>query len=296
MAIGRVAIVLNSKAGALLTYSGARDAFSDALSEAGLQAEFIADDEPLPARMARAAKSGADAVVVAGGDGTIACAAQELAGGTIPLGIIPFGTMNLLAKDLGLPIGDAAAALRVIAQGKTRAIDAGDVNGHLFLCASMLGLPVRLGRYREGSRGQAWRLWFRMAVAACRLIIRGSPVKGRLDIRGKIAALRATTVTVTVNPIDEASGLRFARTRLDLGQLGVYIVHPTGLTGYAALILRLVMGRWRQDSAVKAFLTDAARLDSRRRAVPVMNDGEIFRVPPPLHYRIRPGVLRILAP
>jgi diacylglycerol kinase family enzyme len=296
MTIRRIAIVLNSKAGALLYESGAQAAFLSALEEAGLQAELIPDDEPLPARMARAAKAGVDAVVVAGGDGTIACAAQELAGGPIPLGIIPFGTMNLLAKDLHLPIADIAAALRIVAQGHTRTIDVGDVNGHLFLCASMLGLPVRLGRYREGSRGGGWRLWLRMALAACRLLIRGSPVKGKLDIGGRISRLRATTVTVTVNPVDEESGLRFARPRLDLGQLGVYIVHPAGLTGYLALAFALAMGRWRQDSAVKEFCTDAAKLDSRWRAIQVMNDGEISLVRPPLQYRIRPGALLVLAP
>ena len=296
MTIRRIAIVLNSRAGALLDGLGARDAFSDALTEAGLQAEFIPDDEPLPARMARAAQSGADAVVVAGGDGTIACAAQELAGGTVPLGIIPFGTMNLLAKDLHLPIADIAAALRIVAQGHTKTIDVGDVNGHLFLCASMLGLPVRLGRYREGSRGRGWRLWLGMALAACRLLMRGAPVRGELDIGGRPFRLRATTVTVTVNPVDEESGLRFARPRLDLGQLGIYIVHPAGLTGYLALAFWLAMGRWRQDSAVKAFLADAARLDSRRGAIQVMNDGEISLVRPPLQYRIRPGALIVLAP
>jgi diacylglycerol kinase family enzyme len=296
MTIRRIAIVLNRRAGALLDDPGARDAFSAALMDAGLQADFIPDDEPLPARMARAAKSGADAVVVAGGDGTIACAAQELAGGLIPLGIIPFGTMNLLAKDLQLPIGDIAAALRVVAHGTARLIDAGEVNGHLFLCASMLGLPVRLGRYRESSRGRGWRVWLQMVLAACRLLIRGAPVKGRLEIGGSKARVRATTVTVTVNPVDEESGLRFARTRLDLGQLGIYIVHPAGLSGYAALAVRLALGRWRQDAAVRAFQADAARIDSRRRAIQVMNDGEIRLVSPPLTYRIRPGALLVLAP
>ena len=51
-------------------------------------------------------------LVIAGGDGTIACAAQQIVGTDVTLGILPFGTMNLLAVDLGIPVGNIAAAMR----------------------------------------------------------------------------------------------------------------------------------------------------------------------------------------
>ena len=296
MTIKRIAVVLNSKAGALLGRAEANHALQDALVEAGLAAEFIAAEGALPARIARAAATGADAVVVAGGDGTIACAAQHLAGGAIPLGIIPFGTMNLFAKDLRLPIGDVAAALRVLAEGRVRTVDVGDVNGHCFLCASMLGLPVRLGRYREESRGAGLRLWLGMARAALRLLIRGAPIKGKLDIAGKNRRVRATSMTVTVNAIDEASGLGFARQHLDRGELGVYLIRPAGLLGYPRLGINLIAGRWRRDGSVRAYRTEGATLTSRARAVQVMNDGEIRLITPPLHYRVRPRALLVVAP
>jgi diacylglycerol kinase family enzyme len=296
MTLHHVAVVLNAKAGALLQRSDARAALLSFLAEAGLRAEFIPDEGLLPARIARAARSGADAVIVAGGDGTIACAAQELAGGSIPLGILPFGTMNLLARDLHLPIGDMAAAIGVMAQGRVRRIDVGDVNGHVFLCASMLGLPARLGRYREGSRGAGALLWLRMARAALRLLIRGAPVKGTLDVAGAVSRLHATTLTVTVNAVSEQSGLAFSRPVLDGGALGVYVVHPVGVTGFIGLALRLASGRWRQDKAVQERLAPVAIVGSRRRAVQVMNDGEIRLIRPPLQYRVRPGALLVLAP
>jgi hypothetical protein len=130
MTIHQVAVVLNGNAEALLQRSGTQSELRSLLAEAGFQAEFISDEGSLPARVARAraVRSGADAVIVAGGDGTIACAAQELAGGQIPLGILPFGTMNLLARDLNLPIGDIAAGIRIIAEGRVRRIDVGEVN------------------------------------------------------------------------------------------------------------------------------------------------------------------------
>lgn len=64
---------------------------------------------------------------MAGGDGTVACAARVLAGGAMPLGILPSGTMNLLARDLAIPIGDLAAAVVCLAEGMPRAIDVGEV-------------------------------------------------------------------------------------------------------------------------------------------------------------------------
>jgi diacylglycerol kinase family enzyme len=293
--IKHVAIVLNGRAGALLDHATARAELDAALTAAGLQADFIPDDAPLPARIAAAARSGADAVVVAGGDGTVACAAQELAGGVLPLGILPFGTMNLLAKDLRLPIGDLAAGLRVVADGRVRSIDVGEVNGHVFLCASMLGLPVRLGRYREEARGSGLT-WLRMAAAALALLVRGAPVKGTLEIGGVAKRLRAMTLTVSVNTMDEASGLAFARTSLDGGELGVYTVRPRGLAGTLGLALRLARGQWRQDRAIRERRAEAVTVGGRTRALKVMNDGEIFLLQLPLHYGIRPGALRVLAP
>ena len=296
MTIHHVAVVLNGKAGALLQREGAQSELLSLLAGAGFQAEFIPNDEPLPARIARAARSGADAVIVAGGDGTIACAAQALAGGPTPLGILPFGTMNLLARDLHLPIGDIAAAIRIMAEGRTRRIDVGDVNGHVFLCASMLGLPVRLGRTRERSRGGGLWLWFRMARAALRLLIRGAPVKGTLEVAGAVSRLHATTLTVTVNAVSEASGLEFSRPRLDGGALALYVLRPRGLTGFLSLAVRLAAGRWRHDQAVQEHEAPAATVGSRVRAIQVMNDGEISLIPPPLQYRVRPGALLVLAP
>jgi diacylglycerol kinase family enzyme len=296
MTIDHVAVVLNAKAGALLQHAEAAAELQTALTQAGFRAEFIADEAPLPVRIARAARSGAGAVIVAGGDGTIARAAQQLAGGDIPLGILPFGTMNLLARDLHLPIGDIAAAIAIMARGQTRRIDVGDVNGHVFLCASMLGLPARLGRYREGSRGAGWLLWLRMARAALRLLIRGAPVKGTLEVASTVASLDAMTLTVTVNAVAEASGLEFSRARLDGGTLGLYAVRPVGLAGFVGLALRVASGQWLHDEAVQETLATAATVSSRARAMQVMNDGEISLLKPPLQYGIRPGGLLVLAP
>src|SRR5437763_1492287 len=79
-----------------------------------------------------AASSGVDAVIAAGGDGTVSAVATALAGTAMPLGIIPSGTLNHFAKDLGLPT-TLAEAVRVIAARNVAHADVGDVNGRIFI-------------------------------------------------------------------------------------------------------------------------------------------------------------------
>ena len=296
MNIKRVAVVLNGKAGALLDQKEADGMLERALADAGLEAEFIPQDAgSLPERIKRAAASGADAVVVAGGDGTVACAGQALAGQDVPLGILPFGTMNLLAKDLGLPIGDVAAALKTVGAGHVRAIDVGEVNGHAFLCASMLGTPAQIGRTREETRGSSVRILSEMMPAVLRHLRRARRLRVQLSLDGKPAKLRASSLTVTVNGIDEACGRAFGRTCLDGGKLNLYVIERLGLTEAIRLVLRMALGRWRQDAAVDEHTVTELDI-AARRPMQVMNDGELSSITPPLRYRIRPGALRVLAP
>lgn len=297
MTVRRVAVVLNGKAGALLEQPDAHAALETALAEAGLEAEFIPPDAgSLPDRVRMAADTGADAVLVAGGDGTVACAAQTLMGGTIPLGVLPFGTMNLLARDLGLPIGDLQRSMQAIAAGYTRRIDVGEVNGHAFLCASMLGLPVHLGRTREQTRGGGLRLWSRMARAAVKLVRRGRPLRVRLALDGRSRRVSTPSLTITVNPLDEANGRSFGRSVLDRGVLGVYMVRRMSLVDVVRLGVHLVRGRWQRDPAIMERHVKTVEIGSRARAVHVMNDGELRMLSPPLRYTIQPRALHVLVP
>ena len=296
MAIKRVSVVLNGKAGALLDQTDSHTMLEQALADARLQAEFVPQDAgTLPERVKLAVESGADAVIVAGGDGTVACAGHALAGSDVPLGILPYGTMNLLAKDLGLPIGDLPAALRAVAAGKVRAIDVGEVNGHSFLCASMLGMPTQLGRTREKTRGSSVRLWSRMATATLRLLRRAHRLRVRVRLDGAPLDVRATSLTVTVNPIDETCGRTFGRPVLDGSRLGVYLIQRFGFRDALRLVLRMALGRWRGDSSVVEHHAGAVDIEARQ-AVHAMNDGELTLLQPPLRYRLRPGALRVLVP
>ncbi len=186
----------------------------------------------------------------------------------------------------------------ILAEGRPRAIDVAEVNGHVFLCASMLGLPARLARYREGGRGSlsALRLWSRVARAALRAIAHDAPLRVALLLDNHAVRLRTAALTITVNPLDDSCGRTFGRSRLDGGELAVYAIGRLRPGGALRLLLRLLRGRWQHDPMVQERHVRRLAVGSGRAALRVMNDGEVRLLRPPLRYRIRPRALCVIAP
>src|SRR5262245_36407109 len=105
------------------------------------------------------AKGGYDAVLIGGGDGSINAAAAKLLGTGVALGILPLGTMNRLARELELSLGLDQMASE-LAHSEPVQIDVAEVNGHIFLCNSFIGLPPMITERRQSLRGQG--LWTRL--------------------------------------------------------------------------------------------------------------------------------------
>ena len=97
-----------------------------------------------------ALRAGVDVIVAGGGDGTVSAVAAALVDTEVALGVLPLGTLNHFAKDLGLPL-DLGGAVRVIAAGQTQRIDVGEVNGRVFINNSSLGLYPEMVRECEPS-------------------------------------------------------------------------------------------------------------------------------------------------
>jgi diacylglycerol kinase family enzyme len=302
---GSIAIVLNAHAGALLGREDAAAEVQRAFESAGASVRMIPPEAgTLPERIALALASGAARLVVAGGDGTIACAAQALAGADGPaLGIMPSGTMNLLANDLRIPVGDAPAAIRALMDGTVRAIDVGELSGaegdgHVFACASMLGTPVRLGRHREAGRhaGNGWRAWLNFARASLRAWRRNRSQRLTLICDGRRMKIRSPSVTVTVNPLDDASGRRFGRSCLDGGALCLYIVRPNTPWRLLRVLVHALTTGTLTDRGIDTLHVQDLVIESRQAALHVLVDGEMRLLPPPLHYRVRPCALHVIVP
>ena len=269
----------------------------DALTAAGVEAEVQALHGHELAEAARgAAGSAADVVVAAGGDGTVSTVAAALVGGERPLGVLPLGTLNHFAKDVGLPLG-LEEAVRVIATGAARPVDVGEVNGRTFVNNSSLGLYPRIVKERDEQRLHLGRSkWLALLAATFSVFRRFPTVELRLHAEGERLARKTPLLFVGNNRYEISLLSVRGRSCLDRGELCVYVVRSTSRFGLVRLALRSLLRRLDQARDFDALCVSECWIESRRRRLRVAFDGETAVLTPPLHYRSRPGALRVLLP
>ena len=166
-------------------------------------------------------RDGYDAVVVAGGDGTVGNVARSLVGTKVVLGILPFGTYMNIARAIGIPREDRPAAAQVIADGDVRAIDVGQVGQTLFFEAAGIGMDAdafTAGRaIQRGDHG--------FAMAALGAFIRRRGARVRIDVDGRVRTHRILQAVVSNGPwygwgFEVAPGARVDDGKLDLVVFG----------------------------------------------------------------------------
>ncbi|HYJ29587.1 MAG TPA: diacylglycerol kinase family protein [Allosphingosinicella sp.] len=296
----RVRAIVNRGGGTLLK-SGDDDPrthLSAAFEAAGIQAEIrCVEGDGLAGEFRAAAEDPAvDIVVAGGGDGTISCAAGALADTDKPLGILPLGTLNHLARDAGIPT-DLEGAVAIIAARHVRRIDVAEVNGRVFVNNSAIGLYPRMVRRREEEQerlGRSKRL--AMLSASLHAFRRFSQHRLTIELHGLKAPLE-TPLLFVGNNVYETSLLTLGqRKALDQGELCLYAPMARGRLHFFSLGLRSLFGLGRQrDFASLTGITEAI-VRSRRAALNVSLDGEATTIATPLRYRIRPGALGLIAP
>ncbi|HEY6146544.1 MAG TPA: diacylglycerol kinase family protein [Thermoanaerobaculia bacterium] len=244
----------------------------------------------------RAVREGACAVVAGGGDGTVNAVASAMVGKQVPLGVLPLGTLNHFAKDLGIPLGLADAAATV-AEGAIRSVDVGEVNGRYFLNNSSIGLYPRVVRGRQGEQRLGRSKWVALAWAVLAVLRRFPTASVRLIAEeGRTIRQRTPLVFIGNNPY-EMRGLELgSRPSLETGKLAVYVLHHEGARSLLRMGLEAIIGRLRQGADFDFLLTDAVRIDIRQEHLDVATDGEVSWLTAPLMYRSHPGALRVLAP
>ncbi|AHF05573.1 hypothetical protein MARPU_12060 [Marichromatium purpuratum 984] len=297
---GRVLVVANRASGSTEAQA-AVDLLRQRLSERGRWVDELALVAGRVEEMLRAALSSVtyQAIYVAGGDGTVLAVVEALAGRPTPIAIIPCGTMNWTARDLGIPL-DPGAAIDALLDAEVRHIDLGRVNGKPFLCACMVGFGSLLARWRERERtrdSNPWVLWPKLAWRGLSLIQRYRHLRLRLHTNERHERLRARALVVTANLIDDRSGPVPCRPRLDAGQLGLYAVRDASGIELMRLGVRLMFGTWQQDDALLATAASHAEIGvGRRRAVSVMCDGERVRLRTPLRFTLERATVAMLVP
>ena len=233
-------------------------------------------------------------VVVGGGDGTLGCAAQAILDhGSAALGILPLGTRNHLAREIGIPM-DVAEAAKVIAGGHRRAIDLARVNGKVFVNNASIGLYPLMVRERDKRDAPKWLA----ALPAAQVALKRLP-HHRLRIRMPGAAEQVVTPMLFIgnNRYDLEAGKVGKRASLDDGVLSVFAVARRGRLSLIAFALRTIAGRADPERDFAA-IGEAAKLDisGGSRRVDIALDGEVMRLAMPLAFEALPKALTVIAP
>ncbi|MFD2263512.1 diacylglycerol/lipid kinase family protein [Lacibacterium aquatile] len=257
---------------------------------------FLSSRDTIAIDLLRAFGSGAERVLVGGGDGTIRSAAEQAIHTGVPLGVLPLGTMNLFAKSLSIPL-DWKEAARALAVGPTLKVDGATLNGRLFLCQSVMGLLPRLSRHREAIRGTGapYRWWLYIKAMAS-VMARSRRLKFELQSDYGRRRVKALTLAVSNNLYKEEPGAFLSRASLTDGVLGLYIAKHRHWWWLAVLTVQMMFGRWDADNAFERVAVRDLSIGPAGRRFLVATDGEVERMTAPLRFAILPKALPVVVP
>ena len=238
-----------------------------------------------------AALQGFENIVAAGGDGTVNEVVNGIAGTDAALGLMPLGTMNVFATELGLPTGDLAACWQIIADGQTRQVDLPSANGKHFVQLAGVGLDAQV--VKETSRAFKRTLGpLSYLISAAQIVTREPP---RLQIESENAVTdEGSFVLVGNGRLYGGPFPFFKQAALDDGLLDVLVFKGLTYLQMMRYLQDVIFSSQITSPDVEYFHTKSLRVTSEG-AVPVEVDGELV-TNCPVQFEIQPAALRVLAP
>ena len=250
-------------------------------------------EDPGPGQARQALADGAELVVVCGGDGTVRSVATVLAGTGVPMALLPSGTGNLLARNLGVPL-EVEAAARVAADGRTVAMDVGRADdGECFLVMAGTGFDAAMLR-DTSDRAKVWLSWAAYVLAGVRhlrgplatydLVLDGLEVtrQGRGVLVGNVSALQAGLELLPGAAVDD-------------GLLDVAVLAPRSLREWFRLARRVGIGRVPGDQVLERWTARTVTVQAEP-AQPVQYDGDLVDRDVVLRCAVEPGALLVRVP
>lgn len=290
----RAALIVNRGAGTGECEARAREVQGQLL-DAGLAVDLTlaASGEELVAAARRAVQARAPVVVAGGGDGTQSAVASVLAGTGIAQGVLPMGTLNHFAKDLGLPL-DLREAAEVIVRGHTAEVDVAEVNGRTFINNSGLGLYPDIVLDRQAQQRRLGKGKWRALANAIVHSARRYPMLA-VHVRTEDRQIvRHTPFVFIGNNVYTMEGFAIGeREALDRGRLALYIAQRPGRFRLVAMAISALFHRLEQARDFDVIEGQGFEIRSGMPSMRVATDGEVTRLEVPLVYRIRPRALRV---
>jgi diacylglycerol kinase family enzyme len=286
----RPVLIMNLKSG-----GGKAEKFDlvDQCRRRGIEPVVLQPGDDLTALAEGAIAGGADVIGMAGGDGSQALVATVAARHDVPHVVVPAGTRNHFALDLGLDRDDVVGALDAFADGVEQRIDLAEVNGRVFVNNATCGLYAKIVQspaYRDAKRQTA-------AEMLPDLI---GPDADPLDLRftgpDGTRYTSSHVILVSNNPYELHTVVgRGTRERMDLGVLGVVAARITSANDLRRFVALEATGQARRFPGWLEWAAPQFRVDSGG-PVEVGVDGEALKLDPPLLFESRPGALRVRLP
>jgi YegS/Rv2252/BmrU family lipid kinase len=278
---------------------------SSVLEKAGWQIEVVEayDEEQLQKAAEDAIGEGLQAIFVVGGDGSVGTVAATLAGSETALGVLPAGTANVWAQEIGLPRLDwihwfaLEQAAERLAYGDTRLVDIGECNGRAFLLWTGVGLDAELVNSIEPR--ERWEksfatihyatlaLWNSIGWQGVNLKARA----GDKEWEGRFLVAVASNIPAYAGGLmNLAPGAK-----VDDGLLDFWLLRGNSLKDVLVRVAQIFMGTHVSAEGVVHFAAPEAIFEAEG-ALPMQCDGEPINMASPLHFKVRKQALRVLTP
>jgi len=301
VAVASVVVLINASAGLRAGVVLEPDALASAFDDVGVKAAVdVVDPQRIPSTVGIlwAGADRPDAVIVAGGDGTVSHAAAAVVGTDVVLGVLPIGMFNHFAQQLGIPL-DLGAAVRALAAADAVAVDVGEVNGRTFVNQTVLGTDPKLLQVMDRIQtGQGWGR-IRSALAGS-VRVMGQVPTSRVDLQapGGVSRRGLRTPLVLVGNGSHRRGITGATALESLTDGALDLTVARSRSRWA-----LVEAGWRAARSgsdalpeIDTIAVPELTITARSRTVRVGIDGEAEVLRSPLRFRVRHQALHVLVP
>lgn len=263
----------------------------------GWQVEFVlVSRRELHQQARRTVAEASGALVVAGGDGTINAVASACVEAKRPLGIVPAGTFNYVARNLGLPT-EVPSAVLVIVNGQVRPVDIGEVNGRIFLNNAGFGLYATMLERRERDKRRFGRNRLVAFLSGMLCLLSLHPQYAvELMADGRTERHLTTTLFFGCNALQLQHFNVAAADCLRHRKLAVLSLQQRSRWQIVVAAAAALIGRLDEADATRVVCASRVRVQTRRRALKVVIDGEILQLRAPLDVTFRPGALEVFTP
>jgi len=270
-------------------------ALEAAAADSGLEVVRVTRELDCPALIRQRFGEGVRLFVAAGGDGTINTVIQPLVNTDAILAVIPVGTYNHFARDLGIPL-PWREALEVVTGGEIKPIDAARINERFFVNNISMGLYPELVARRE-EKGRDYPRWKARLYAAFGTLQKYPHIAVTLDSEHHHEVIRTHVLMISNNTYDLSRiGIEAPRKALEEGRLTVYWLPHVPRLALTKFVAHYLAGRVHEAPGFRSFRTSRIQLQSPKRHLDLGIDGEVVTMDTPLTITIMPQSLSVKVP